>query len=423
MRVTKPALAAVVFAVLSALLMPEIATAGTAKCGLNNGKAATGEPIEIGAIVGKTGPGDFSGSAQAATAYFACVNANGGINGRPVHYTVEDDQWNPETAAQLAAKLVNDVKVVGMVGNSSFVDCAVNAKFYEDANLLVIAGVGVSRECFHSKNIAPTNGGPRMTNIGIAQFMHDDLHVKRLVCLAFNIPNVGDWACEGVAAYGKSAGMEVKTIPIDPGSMDATSLILQAMAFKPDAINVMVPKEGAIPIYSAAEQQQLGGKVYIAGPSPHYDLGLPKAIGRYWNQGGRVYVHLELEPVDKKGGDVENWLAVLDQYGKASDQRNTFSEAGYLAAAAATSALLKLDPAKIDRASVAQAFRSIKDFKTDISCNPWYFGPGDAHNAIHAGTVVEMKNGNFVTRKSCVEVPDGDLAGILKMEKEQHLAD
>lgn len=239
MSVIKVAGAAVVFAVLNALLMPQIAAAGTAKCGLNNGKPATGEPIEIGAIVGKTGPGDFSGSAQAAAAYFACVNANGGINGRPVHYTVEDDQWNPETTAQLAAKLVNDVKVVGMVGNSSFVDCAANAKFYENNNVLVIAGVGVPRECFHSKNIAPTNGGPRMTNIGIAQFMHDDLHVKRLVCLAFNIPNVGDWACEGVAAYGKSVGMEVKTIPIDPGSMDAASLILQAMAFKPEAINVM----------------------------------------------------------------------------------------------------------------------------------------------------------------------------------------
>ena len=76
------------------------AAASAPKCGLNNGKAATGQPIEIGAIVGKTGPADFSGSAQAAAAYFACVNANGGINGRPIHYSIEDDQWNPETAAQ-----------------------------------------------------------------------------------------------------------------------------------------------------------------------------------------------------------------------------------------------------------------------------------------------------------------------------------
>ncbi len=399
------------------------ASAAEPKCGLSNGKAATGQPIEIGAIVGKTGPADFSGSAQAAAAYFACVNANGGINGRPIHYSVEDDQWNPETAAQLAAKLVNDTKVVGMVGNSSFVECAANAKFYETNNVLVITGVGVPRDCFHAKNIAPTNGGPRMSNIGAAQYMHDELKVKRLVCISLNIPNVGDWSCDGVAAYGKTVGMEVKTILFDPASMDATSLILQAMAFNPDAIDINTPKEGGIPLYAAAEQQDLGGKVYLTAPTSHYDASLPKAIGPYWNMPGRVFIELELEPLDKKGGDVENWHAVLNKYGKSSDQRNTFSQAGYLAAAAATNALLKMDPAKIDRASVAEAFRNIKNFKTDVSCGAWYFGPGDEHNAIHAGSVAEVVDGKFVTRKSCFQMIDPDLAGILKMEKDLHLAD
>ena len=252
------------------------ASAAEPKCGLSNGKAATGQPIEIGAVVGKTGPADFSGSAQAAAAYFACVNANGGINGRPIHYSVEDDQWNPETAAQVAAKLVNDIKVVGMVGNSSFVECAANSKFYETNNVLVIAGVGVPRDCFHSRNIAPTNGGPRMSNIGAAQYMHDELKVKRLVCIVPNIPNVGDWVCDGITAYGKSVGMEVKTIMVDPSSMDATSVILEAMSFKPDAIDISMPKEGGIPLFAAAEQQDLGGKVILTGPTSLYDFKRPE---------------------------------------------------------------------------------------------------------------------------------------------------
>ena len=423
MKTIKPILVGIFFAALTPMLAPGTASAAEQpKCGLSNGKAASGQPIEIGAVVGKTGPADFSGSAQAAAAYFACVNANGGINGRPIHYSIEDDQWNPETAAQVAAKLVNDIKVVGMVGNSSFVECAANAKSYETSNVLVIAGVGVPRDCFHAKNISPTNAGPRMSNIGAAQYMHDELHVKRMVCLSLNIPNVGDWSCDGVAAYGKSVDMEVKTILFDPASMDATSLILQAMAFKPDAIDFNTPKEGGIPLYAAAEQQQLGGKVYLTAPTSHYDASLPKAIGPYWSEGGRVFIQLELEPLDKKGGDVENWLAVLDKFGKPSDQRNTFSQAGYLAADAATSALLKLDPAKIDRAAVAEAFRNIKNFKTDVSCSPWYFGPGDEHNAVHSGSVAEIKGGAFVTRKSCFEAFDPDLAGIVKMEKELHLA-
>jgi branched-chain amino acid transport system substrate-binding protein len=300
--------AGAIVAAAMALTTASGASAAEPKCGLSNGKAASGQPIEIGAVVGKTGPADFSGSAQAAAAYFACVNANGGINGRPIHYIVEDDQWNPETAAQVAAKLVNDTKVVGLVGNSSFVECAANAKFYETNNALVIAGVGVPRDCFHSRNIAPTNGGPRMSNIGAAQYMHDELKVKRLVCIGPNIPNVGDWSCDGVAAYGKTVGMEVKPILVDPGSMDATSVILEAMSFKPDAIDFNTPKEMGIPLYAAAEQQDLGGKVYITAPTSHYDASVPKAIGPYWNKGGRVFVQLELEPLDKKAATLRTGM-------------------------------------------------------------------------------------------------------------------
>jgi branched-chain amino acid transport system substrate-binding protein len=405
-----------------AISSPALA-ANPIRCGLNNGKQATGTPIEIGAVVGKTGPADFSGSAQAAAAYFKCVNANGGINGRPIHYLVEDDQWSPEIATQLAAKLVKDQKVVSLVGNSSFVDCSVNAKMYEQESVLVIAGVGVPRDCFHSRNIAPTNAGPRVSSVGAAQYMHEVLGSKRMVCLGPKIPGVGDWLCDGVEAYGQAVGMEVKTILSDPGTLDATSVILDSMSFNPDTIFDAAPKEVAISLYAAAEQQGIGAKVKLAAPTSHYDADLPKAIGPYWNQGGKVFVQLELEPLDKATPDAENWRAILDRYGNASDQRNTFSQAGFLAAMIATDALVQMDPQKIDRESVTKAFRAIHGYKSDLSCSPWYFGPGDEHNAVHAGSIAEVFQGRFMVRKSCFEVHDPELAGILKKEKELRLAE
>ena len=138
------------------------ADAGPA-CGLANGKPATGAPIEIGAVVGKTGPADFSASARAAKAYFDCVNANGGVNGRKIDYTIADDGWKPEQASQVATQLVKDKKVVALVGNSSFIDCAVNAALYDFENVLAVSGVGVSRECYFSKNIATIGQGPRLS--------------------------------------------------------------------------------------------------------------------------------------------------------------------------------------------------------------------------------------------------------------------
>ena len=80
-------------------------------CGLGNGQAATGDPIVLGAVVGATGPADFSSASQGAQAYFDCVNANGGINGRPIEYKVEDDGWDPEKAVTVAKKLVEDDQI------------------------------------------------------------------------------------------------------------------------------------------------------------------------------------------------------------------------------------------------------------------------------------------------------------------------
>ena len=74
------------------------ATKGDGLCGMDNGQTATGDPIVVGGIVGATGPDDWTSGARAATAYFNCVNANGGINGRPIKYIVEDDALNPEKA-------------------------------------------------------------------------------------------------------------------------------------------------------------------------------------------------------------------------------------------------------------------------------------------------------------------------------------
>ena len=50
-------------------------------------------------------PPETARPAQATLADVPLVAAQDGINGRPVNYIVEDDAWNPEQAAQVAAKL------------------------------------------------------------------------------------------------------------------------------------------------------------------------------------------------------------------------------------------------------------------------------------------------------------------------------
>jgi branched-chain amino acid transport system substrate-binding protein len=389
---------------------------GKPACGLNNGKAASGEPIALGAVVGKTGPDDFSASALAAQAYFKCVNANGGINGRPVEFTIADDQWNPEVAGQAAAKLVKDRKVLAMVGSSSFVECGVNGKMYAQEDVMVLAGVGVPRECFFAKNYVPVNAGPRVSGTVVAMYAAQHYKSKKMVCVIPNIPSLGNWACDGAKDWGKANGVDVEVITIDPGSPDATSTMLQAASKKPDTIILNVPKGIMVPMLAAAEQQGLAKKIHFVSTTPGYNFDVPKAIGAAWNN--NFDIHLEFMPVESAGADNLNWKAVMDAFGGKSDPRDSFAQGGYLAARIATDALMKMDPKKIDRAGVSAALRNVKGFKSDILCRPFYVGDGARHNANSSGPIAQVSGNGFKqVSQGCLTAADPELSDLREQEK------
>ncbi len=385
------------------------------KCGLANGKKATGAAINVGAIVGATGPADFSSASKGAAAFFACVNANGGINGRPVSYQVKDDGWDPVKASQFAKALVEDSKVVAMIGSTSFVECGANAEYYVKQNVAVIAGVGVPRECFHSPNISPTNQGPRLSGIGVAQYAVEQ-GAKSIACVANVIPNFGAWVCQGIEAYGKANGITVKTFLGKADASDAESVTLQAIGSNPDAIVEVDPGPVTGAYLKVGEQQ--GGKVKWYGATSTYDLSFPKSVGSYWNN--KFHAEIELSPLDSTGPDNTTWRAVLDKYGKSSDPRDSFSQAGFLAAKIFTDTMLKLKPAAINRAAVTTALKAVKGYHTDLTCAPWYFGTATAHNANHSGRIVQMTGSGdtgFKTVKECFEIADPELDSIRAAEK------
>jgi len=383
------------------------------KCGMGNGKKATGEPIQIGAIVGKTGPEDFSSSARAAQAYFNCVNANGGINGRPIQYTVQDDTWNPEVASQAANKLVKDTKVVAMAGSSSFVECGANNDLYVKEGVASVSGVGVPRACFFGKNYISFNSGPRQSTVGAAQYITETFKLKSLTCVAPGIPGFGDWVCGGVEAYGKANNVSVKTVIFDPGQLDGNAIALQVAAAKSEGVVLGMPRGMMLPILTAAEQQDLGKSMKWGLPTSAYHADMPKAVGKYWHD--KLYVHMELQPMDGTGPDNTNWKAIMDKFGDKKDPRDTFSQAGFLSAKVTTDALLRIK-GNVDRKSAYQAIVGTTKWKTDMMCGAWYFGPGERHQPNHAGRAALLQKGGFKTLTECYQSKDSELEDVLKLE-------
>ena len=388
-------------------------------CGLNNGKAATGQPILVGSVVGKTGPDDFSAGARAAKAYFDCVNKNGGINGRPIQYLIEDDQWKPEVAGQVASKLVKDRGVVALVGNGSFVEMTVNAKLYEQENVAVVASACAVRECFESKNIASTNQGPVPSNISAVQWAVEKLGTKKVACVGLNIPSNGVWSCNLTNEWLKEKGLSGVSVLMDPGAPDANSAVLEAVATGADTFLMTLPSGLAQAFLKAAQDQNLRDKYKWISPTPLYKQGIPEALGAYW--GGKVHVAIELTPWDGSGSDGKRWLAVMDKYGQKDDPRDTFAQAGFVSANIFVDTLLKMDPNSINRANVTKALKAVKNYRTDLLCGPWYFGDADFHQPNHASVMVVINKDGFKAETECFDVTGKYFDRIRALEKAQHL--
>lgn len=90
----------------------------TAPTGSGAAGAATGEPIKIGAIVSLTGTYAGLGDPEKKTIEMEVkrINEAGGINGRPVEVIFEDDGTDEAKAVAAASKLIEQDKVVAIIG-------------------------------------------------------------------------------------------------------------------------------------------------------------------------------------------------------------------------------------------------------------------------------------------------------------------
>jgi branched-chain amino acid transport system substrate-binding protein len=79
------------------------------------------QPIKIGAIFAVTGPAANLGSPEANTAkmFVDKVNAAGGVSGHKIELLVKDSGGSPEKAISLAKQLIDEEKVLAIIGPST----------------------------------------------------------------------------------------------------------------------------------------------------------------------------------------------------------------------------------------------------------------------------------------------------------------
>jgi branched-chain amino acid transport system substrate-binding protein len=390
-------------------------TVKASDCGPKQGEKASGEPIKLGALATKQPGTDFSEIPRMAEAYFKCVNENGGINGRPVEYVIEYEQTDPGQAASQAKKLVESEKVLGIVGNTSIIECDVNHKYYEQQEYYVI-GSGIAPTCYSTPNFAAVNMGPRYSSDGATQALIGQ-DVKKIVLDQSNVPGT-DYIEEGPRLITEDAGLEFEGLKENVPIQDANSAALKAVQAAGDGGGVVLnftPPE-ALKILQAAQQQGLQDRVKWGCSTPCNTDFLAEALGNAWD--GKLFVNAELNLTTADAPDSNLYREVQKQY--APDiPLGSFSQMGFIEARIATEALQGVQ-GEYTKESVNEAFENVKNFKTDILCNPWYYGEAPLHIPNNVDRTVTPKGGVMVQQEDCFPISEVDpaIAEVRKIEKD-----
>jgi branched-chain amino acid transport system substrate-binding protein len=393
------------------------ASATKSVCGLGTGKKATGSGIKLGAIATKQPGTDFTDIPNMAAAYFKCVNDNGGINGHRIDYSIQTEQTDPGQVTALAKKLVESQKVLGLVGNTSIIDCAVNHKYYESKGIYVIDS-GIAPECYATSNSAAVNMGPRYSSDGAAQYVIRQ-GVNKIVFDQSNVPGTG-YNAGGVELIAKAANIPETSLTDDVPIQDANSVALKLVqaAGQNGGIVLNFTPDQALIILQAAQQQGLVDRVKSwACSTPCNSDFVASTLGTTWD--GKFGVNAELNLASAPGPDSSLYGAIIAGYKpKLAFGVGSFSQMGFVEARIAVAALLTITGPYTVK-GVNTAFKNVKNFKTDILCKPWYYGSAPLHVPNNFDRTVTPSNGKMVQKEGCfpISAVDPAIAQVRAIEK------
>jgi len=341
-------------------------------------------------------------------AYFACVNANGGVNGHPLKLYVELDQTNPAQITAASHQLIQSDHVVAIDGVFDLLECTLDASYWKSLGIYEM-DAGISPECWSTPNSSAVNMGPRYSSDGAVQYAINSVHASKIVFVQSNVPGTG-YIAAGPAALAKASNLPIteltENVPITDANSVALKLVDEAGSNGAVVLNFTPPE--ALVILQAAQKLGIEDRVKSWGCSTPCDTDfLAKALGPKWNH--KLFVNAEATDADDHNGpEMQLYKAILAQYGKSvAGGIGSFSQFGFLLAKFLVQALDTVKgPYTIK--SVNSAIVAIKDYKSEMLCQPWVYGKLSMHIPNNADYTVTPENGKMITVQGCTAISSAD---------------
>lgn len=354
--------------------------------GMFSGCASSGgsdsDKIKIGAVIPLTGSiAAYGKSARnGLTLLENEVNDSGGINGKKIEFVYGDDENKPASAVNVGQKLINDDKVVGIVGPLTSTCANSLAPVAQQNKTPMVTGTGTNpkitqagdfiyRTCF----IDPFQGTV------IAKFAESDLKAKTAAVLYDN----GNDYSKGLAEYFQKAfkGKIVESETYNTGDQDFNAQLTKIKATNPDVI--LLPDYYSTVGMIAKQARAQGIKATFLGgdgwdSADLFKVGGDSANGAYFSDHYSAddtssQVVKFVKDYKKKYGIVPDSMAALN-YDAGKVLIQSIKKAG------------KTDPEAIKAA--------LKNYSGTVVSGKITFDKN--RNAIKAAVIINAKNNKFV---------------------------
>lgn len=345
----------------------------------------TDKTIRIGMFGPLTGP-TAVGSLPlfGAAAVYKDINARGGINGRQIELSIEDDACDPNKTISATKKLIAQDQVFMVHGGwCSGTVMAIKPELARNPDLpymvLGAASTAISTpvmaNLFHP--IATTSTVTR-TMLDFALSKPD---AKRIAIISHS-DEWGKSHINPLLEYMKSKGIEpVESVWLERGSTSATSQLLKLRGAKPDAVlAILYPPELTLYLRDAAKYGLKAPTVTTQGVSIEdmvHRVGNPEATRN-------LFVFYPLSGTL----DAPEFAKWKDMYRKyyPNEPVETLSFMGMTGALAVVEALRQAGP-DLTRAKFIDALNNLRGFDPGLQSGPLTFTP-EQHAGISSGKMI-----------------------------------
>jgi ABC-type branched-subunit amino acid transport system substrate-binding protein len=325
-----------------------------------SGPGVTDQQILLGATMPLTGSGAAGGLGvkEGQEAYYAKVNAEGGVQGRQIKVNILDDAYDPSTAQKQMRQLVENDQILAVSGGEGTPNFLGVVPYLERQQVPAIAPYAPSDTLGNTKNpniFMATVDYVQEFEI-LTRYVLDQGPAKKMALVGVS-GNVGDNAKAGMEKAIAGKGADLLYVPETPGTTDFTAIAAQ------------LKQSGAEWVFLILTNADTGGLLQAMsriGYTPKTAAWAGMSDDSYVKEFGALSQNMivALETADLHSTNPLVQQFVTDFTTRTGKAPTKFNQLGWAQAQLATEALKRAKG--LSRGCLVEALETISGFETGI---------------------------------------------------------